>query len=145
MLIFNRQQYSQLWITLRSDESLSVLDTGYMEDYFGVDGQLTLRSMEDDTRTPFMMNENTSITPSVPHDAFEGYVDLTGLPDGTYRVEGRVRDTLGHYRILSEVQSSLGTESISLFEILITPEAIIVYAPKMASVSMPERVMAEAT
>lgn len=135
-LIFHRQAYTQLWITVQADEPLALLSTAYLEDYFGVDGQLTLRDMSDDTRTPILMSENTSITPSIAHDVFEGFVDLSTVSNGLYRVEGRLRDSLGHYKILSEFQSPLGTEEVQLFEIEINDDDIIVYAPKQASVRL---------
>ena len=30
-----------LWLTLQSNEALGVLDTDYMEDYFGAEGQVS--------------------------------------------------------------------------------------------------------
>jgi hypothetical protein len=136
MLVFNRQNFTQLWITIEADEPLALLSTAYLQDYFGTEGQLTLRNMSDDSRIAVLMSEKTSATPSIPHDVFEGYVDLTSLPNGLYRVEGRVRDSLGHYKILSEIQSPLGTEEVNLFEIEINNDDIIVHSPKEASVRL---------
>ena len=78
------------------------------------------------------MGEDTTYTPGIPHDAFKGVVDLSLLPDGLYRVEGRCRDTLGNYLILSEIQSPLGTEDVTLFEILITPIEVVITLSKDA-------------
>jgi hypothetical protein len=133
-LVFHRTGFDELWITITSNETLSVLDTAYVEDYFGVDGQLTLHNMTTDVRTPFVMTEDIDETPLTPHDVFIGVVDLTGLPDGTYRVEGRVRDILGNYRILSDFFDPLGTEDVTLYEILITPVSIVVLSPKQAQI-----------
>ena len=41
-MIFRRDQYSSLWITLTSDESLGILDSSYIEDDTRLDGYLTL-------------------------------------------------------------------------------------------------------
>jgi hypothetical protein len=139
MLVFNRQSYSELWITIQAGESLSVLDSGYIEDYFGTDGQLTLRNMADDTRISFAMTEDVDETPFVSHDVFTGFVDLTVLPDGIYRVEGRVRDSLGNYRILSDFQNPSGTEDVTLFEIEITPLSIVVRIPKVVQLFQVEK------
>lgn len=141
MLVFRRTGFSELWITIQSEEPLGLLDTGYIENYFGVDGQLTLRKMADDTRISFAMAEDVSQTPTIPHDVFTGFIDLSALDDGIYRVEGRVRDNVGNYRILSEVQAPFGTEDVTLFEIEITPfEVVIFISPSvdLSYVSGPE-------
>jgi hypothetical protein len=130
MLTFSRQNYSELWIRIIANESLGILQTDRVEDYFGVDGQLTLHNVTTDSRTPILMAEDVTATPSIAHDVFEGMVDLTTTPDGLYTVEGRVKDSLGNYRILSSVQSPLGDEDITLFEITITPAEVVVRLPK---------------
>jgi hypothetical protein len=139
MLIFYRAQSTELWITIKSNEPLAVLDSGRVEDYFGVDGQLTLHNMDTGTRTAFLVTEDTEITPSIAYDAYTGFVDLTTTPDGIYQVEGRVRDGLGNYRILSDFQNPNGTEDITLFEVQISPLFVVVRIPKQADISLVEK------
>jgi hypothetical protein len=108
---FYRSQYTELWITLSSDEVLGVLDSSYIEDYFGVDGQITLRH-ENGTPYTVLMNELSSETPNIPHDVFTGLADLDSIPDGNYYIEGRVRDVIGNYTILHAVENPLGSERV---------------------------------
>jgi hypothetical protein len=133
-LTFSRQDYTELWIKIVSNESLGILDSDYVEDYFGVDGQLTLLEISSGTRIPIPMTEDLDTSPTIPHDVFVGMIDLTVLADGLYRVEGRVRDVLGNYRILSEVQTPLGGEDVTVFEILITPAEVVIRLPKTAQI-----------
>jgi hypothetical protein len=143
VLVFNRESFTQLWITIRSNESLAILNSGYVEDYFGVDGQLTLHNMTDGTRISFVMNEDIDETPSIPHDVFSGFLDLTTLDNGLYRIEGRVRDGLGNYRILSDFQSPNGTEDVTLFELQISPTSIVVFVSKDAQIFQKEKPSAD--
>jgi hypothetical protein len=136
MLVFYRSTFTELWITIQSNEPLAPLDSGYVEDYFGVDGQLTLYNVDTNSRTPVLMSEDTGETPSIPHDVFTGMVDLTLVPNGNYRVEGRVRDVIGNYRILSEVQTPFGGEAVTLYEIIITEGLVVVVSPKTISVGL---------
>jgi hypothetical protein len=139
MLTFHRASFTELWITIESDEPLSILDSAYVEDYFGVDGQLTIHNMDTDVRTSFLMAEDPLETPTIANDVFTGFVDITTLPDGIYQIEGRVRDTLGNYRILSDFQTPNGNEDITLFEIEITPLSVVVRIPKQADVFLVEK------
>lgn len=107
-----RGQFSTLWITLQSNEQLGILDSGYLEDYYGNDGQVTLHHVESSTDYPVLMIEQPAVTPSIPQDVFKGQVSLAGLPNGTYQVRGRCCDTVGNYTILSSVQTPVGDEQI---------------------------------
>ena len=129
MQLFLRQGYNQIWFRIQSNEVLGILDSDYVEDYFGNDGQLTLYSPVTDSRTAILMNEVSSVTPSIPHDVFEGYLDLTTISDGVYRLEGRVKDVLDHYTVLSEVESPFGTENVVVFEIKISSHQITLSVP----------------
>lgn len=120
MANFYRGNFSQLWITLRADETLGDLDGSYIEDYFGVPGQISLM-LPDSSRMPVLMSELLSATPSTPHDVFTGAVDLNGLANGHYIVQGRVRDVLGNYSILSAIENPLGDERIIGLEFDIVP------------------------
>lgn len=111
-----------------------MLDSGYLEDYFGTDGQLTLYNPLEDTRVPIMMNEVSGATIETDNDVFQGVIDLTTTPNGLYRVEGRVKDVFDHYTILSEVESPLGTENVVLFEVKITATEIIFIFPELVPI-----------
>jgi hypothetical protein len=120
MQIFRRNDYNQLWITLQSNEILGLLDSSYIQDYYGVQGQVSLLNTETQQRTPVLMSEDTSTTPDISHDVFSGYIDLSELSDGLYKVEGMVRDVAGNYTILSQVQNPTGQENTIVFDVKIT-------------------------
>lgn len=111
MPTFYRGLFTEMWVTLRSDEVLGVLDSDYLEDYFGTDGQVTLR-YQDGTFYNVLMNEVPEETPGVAHDVFTGPVDLSIIPDGIYTIQGRVRDIIGNYTILDEVENPIGDERV---------------------------------
>ncbi len=108
---FNKLHYNEIWITLSSNEELGILDSDYLEDYFGADGQITLINESTLVRTPLLMNEITGGGP-FPHDVFTGYVPSDDLPVGFYHVEARVRDVIGNYSIIGEVSDPIGGERI---------------------------------
>jgi hypothetical protein len=109
--VFYRGDFTLLWLTLSSNEALGVLDNSYLEDYSGTDGQVSLYHVETDTRQAVLLTESVP-DELTPHEVFTGFVDLTTLPDGTYRVEGRVRDVIGNYAILSEIAAPTGEERV---------------------------------
>jgi hypothetical protein len=135
MEIFRRNSFSQIWVNLKSDEVLGVLDSSYIQDYFGNQGQITLYHPESGVRIPIAMNEligPDDPTPEIPHDVFTGFIDLSTIQDGTYRIEGLVRDTVGNYTVLSEIQNPLGIERVIGFDLRITDAEIIVSFPQAA-------------
>ncbi len=136
MLVFQRRNFTELWIKIQSNEVLGILDSDYIEDYYGIDGQLTLYRIDTEERTPVMMNEVTDETVSIPHDVFTGFIDLTTTPNGEYRLEGRIRDLLGNYRVLSEVETPYGTEDVTDFVIRISSMEIVVEYPGLISVQL---------
>lgn len=95
-MIFNRLQFSDLWITLDSNEILGQLDTHHVEDYYGVDGQLILVNSDTNVEYPILMNTANGDTSLV------GSIDLSTIPNGDYVVKGRVRDLVGNYTVLSD-------------------------------------------
>lgn len=117
---FYRGQFSQLWLTLRSDEVLGMLDTDYIEDFNGVDGQISVL-MPDNTRMPVLMSEVLSDTPDVPHDSFTGAIELADVPNGHYQVQGRVRDLTGNYTVIGTVANPIGNERVIALEFDIVP------------------------
>ena len=123
---FNRQNYQELWITLASNEVLGILDSDYLEDYFGVDGQVSLYNVGTDTRYDVAMNEVSTETPSIPHDVFRGFVPLLGLPNGEYVVQGRVRDVVNNYTVLNAVQNPFGNERVLDLTIELTNIGVVI-------------------
>ena len=94
-MIFNRLNFTELWFTLESNEALGVLDTDYLEDYYGVDGQLTL--VNDDTLNEYPV----LMSPSNNNTTLSGFIDITSLSNGDYTLKGRVCDVVGNYTVLS--------------------------------------------
>ena len=104
MLTFYRGAFTQVEITISASESLGLLDSDYIEDYYGVDGQLTLRRSASAFEVAVLVFPDGLETPSIPNDVFRGLIPLASLADGTYSLLGRVRDTLGNSTILGSVQ-----------------------------------------
>jgi hypothetical protein len=125
-MIFLRQNFESLWITLTSNETLGVLDSDYVEDYYGTDGQVTLHNLTTDERVPVLMAEVETTTPTVPHDVFTGYLPLESLTNGSYQIEGRVKDVFNQYTILGQVQNPIGTERLVSLPLTITETNVII-------------------
>lgn len=121
-ITFGRGCYSILYVDLQSSQELGILDTDYIEDYYGNDGQLTLVNLADLTEYDLPMSQVgvTHITPETPHDYFRGAIALESLPNATYSVRGRVRNTLGLYAILSAYSAPIGTEILHEMQITIS-------------------------
>lgn len=117
-MIFNRDTYTSLWLTLRSDEPLGLLDSSYLEDETGLRGYLTIRhSSGQSWQMP--MSELPTETPNIPHDVFTGSLPLSSLPNGDFQIRGRVRDLTGNHTILSSVANPIGDERLVVLEFLI--------------------------
>jgi hypothetical protein len=117
MTTFYRGAFNQMWLEIRSNESLGILDTDYVEDYNGVDGQLSLYHVATAERFTVPMMAVASETPDVPNDFFRGVQNLSALPNGTYQVQGRVRDEVGNYSVLGAVAAPFGTERVLALEL----------------------------
>lgn len=120
-MVFYRSEFTELWITLRSDEQLGLLDVDYLEDYYGTNGQITLYHPASGQRFSVLMVEVPSDTPSIPHDSFVGYRLLSDLPDGNYEVQCRVRDRWGNYTIIGAFQGASGGERLIELALEIRP------------------------
>lgn len=121
MVIFYRQNYSQITLNIASNEELGVLDTGFVEDFNGVDGQLSLLHVATSTRYPVPVSAVPAVTPSIPNDQFRAILSLAGLPDGDYQLQGRVRDVIGNYTILGSFATPSGGERVLAVELRINP------------------------
>ena len=111
-MIVYRGAFATLWLTLQSNEQLGILDTDYLEDYAGADGQVSAHHIEGATDYPVLMIDQPGQTPGTPNDVFTGQIVLATLPDGYYEIRGRCRDIAGNYTILSSVQTPIGNEQV---------------------------------
>lgn len=100
-MIFVRGNHSEIGIKLTSNEELGVLDTAYIEDFFGTDGQVSLFHQNSSQRFDVLMTTVPDDTPGVANDVLLGFYPLNLLPDGNYEIQGFVRDTAGNYTVLS--------------------------------------------
>jgi hypothetical protein len=128
MSTFNRGNFSQLWIKLTSDEPLGVIETDYLEDYYGNDGFITLRHVDTAADFQMAMVPVPEETPTIPNDIFQGvYSPLSDLPDGYYELRFRCRDVVGNYTISNSVETPAGDERIIALALeLITAESVVV-------------------
>jgi len=100
-----RGTHSTLWIELWADEQLGLLDSGYIEDYDGVDGAVTLHHLQSATDFQVAMTSYPGETPGVNNDVFKGTIDLSALPDGQFEVRGRARDAVGNETVMGSIAS----------------------------------------
>lgn len=105
---FYRNTYSQVAITITSNEVLGKLDTDYIEDYYGVDGQITLYHPDTNTRYPVL------ITAIVAARQFIGYFNLANKPLGRYEIQGKVQDMVGNVTIIGSVNSGQVSSRVEL-------------------------------
>jgi hypothetical protein len=105
---FYKSNYSQIAITVTSNEVLGILDTDYIEDYYGVDGQVTVYHPATDTRYPVLM------TAIVPETQFRGYFQLTGKPLGQYQIQGKVRDKIGNVTVMGAIATGQIANAVEL-------------------------------
>jgi hypothetical protein len=124
MTTFARGNFTQLWLKLTSDEPLGVLDTDYLEDYFGNDGFITLYHVGTETNYQVSMLPVPGDTPGVDNDVFSGvYSPLSTLPNGAYELRFRCRDPYGNYTISNSVLNPFGDERVlALMLTLVTSE-----------------------
>lgn len=112
-VVFPRGTFTSMVLTIKSNEELGILDSGYVEDYFGVDGFMTVRRVSDGFRDSIPMVPVPEETPAINNDVFRGTLDLTTMPNGFYELEGRVRDIMGNYTIFGAVQTPIGGENVT--------------------------------
>jgi len=118
MATLDRTGLTNMVVELQSDEALGILDTSYVEDYNGVDGQVTIYHVADTTSWPIVMS-------LFPIDLLKGQIALAGLPDGNYEVRGRVQDVYGNYTIITSFAAPNGTEDVLIILFTIQSGAIV--------------------
>lgn len=106
MFTFYRKNFSEIWIRIISNETLGLLDSSFVQDYDGIDGQVTLRNLDSGQKYTVLVSEAVEETPEKPHDILVGFYSLASLPDGNYEVQGRVRDKAGNYSIVGNFHDS---------------------------------------
>ena len=108
MTTFRRAEWSQLWIQLTADEPLGILDSSYLEDFNGTDGQVSLLHVKTGTRHSVLM----APVPSDSQINFRGFILGNALANGKYAIQGRVRDLVGNLSIMGAVSTPAGGERI---------------------------------
>lgn len=121
MVTFYRGNYGKITIVIRSSKELGLLGTGYIEDYNGVEGQISLLHVETQTRFAVPVANQPAMTPGIANDYFLGTRQLSDLPNGAYQLQFRVKDMTGNYVISGAVASPLGTELLSTLELTVLP------------------------
>ena len=95
---FYRGAFTTLHVLIRVSEPLALLETGFVEDFYGVDDQLTLYHLESRRRFELLMT-------NTPEGNLEGYYSLDALPNGVFEVQGRMKDALGNATIFNAVET----------------------------------------
>lgn len=126
-MVFDRENHDSLVVTLTANEPLGILDTDFVEDYFGVDGQVTIYNTSSLVRTALVMVAVPGETPGTPDDIFRGQKLLSLLPDGDYEIQGRVRDVVGNHVILGDFQTPTGGETTLVLSFSIESGADITF------------------
>lgn len=144
-MTIHRGSLTTLWFTLQSSEQLGILDSAYVEDYFGNDGQVSLYHIATNAYYPVVMVEQPAETPVIPHDVFKGSYALALLPDGDYQIRGRVKDVAGNYTILSVVQTPIGGETVQAMTFDIQPGNGMIYTINMGGLILTGGIDTDAT
>src|SRR5210317_50069 len=132
-IVFPRGNHTNVLIWIKSNEALGILDTGYIEDYDGIDGYVTLKKISDGSRVSYPVVALPDETPGVDNDMFQITVPLSSLENTVYEVEGRVRDTVGNYTIFGEVAAPIGNEDQTTLTVQIVDGFSISYVHVVGS------------
>lgn len=109
---FYRSEFNEVVFTLKSNEQLGLLNTSYIQDFYGNDGFVSIQNKSTKIIYQIEVKEVTAATPNTPNDAFRGVAPLSLFPNGNYRILCRLKDLLGNYSIIGEVSSPFGNETI---------------------------------
>lgn len=126
---FYRGGFHDLVITLSSNKPLGIFSSGYLQNYSGLDGYITLRDQTGVAHDMPMAEVALSAEPA-PHEVFTGSLPLSTLPDGNYSVQCRVRDPYGNYTVVGAVASPIGTETVESITFSIVEG--VLYMPSVA-------------
>lgn len=125
MTVIYGKDKDNLEIKINSNEPLGILDTDRIEDYNGIDGQVSLFHVDSSQRFAVIMSPFPAETPGIDHDVFIGQKQLSLIPEGDYQIQGRVRDVVGNYSILSAFHNPNGNETILMMNFSIEGGQII--------------------
>lgn len=134
-VVFPRGSFTNMLLTIKSNEELGILDSAYVEDYDGVDGFMTLRRLSDSLRVSFGAVAVVGETPGIDNDVWRITVPLVSVVNGLYELEGRVRDIVGNHTIFGAVASPLGGEAITTLTLEIVDGNAIQYTQETNSVT----------
>ncbi len=112
-VIFPRGNFTDMLLTIKSSEELGILDSGFVEDFDGVDGFMTLRRLSDGLRVSYPAIAVPGETPGIANDVFRITVPLAPIVNGLYELDGRVRDLVGNHTIFGTFASPAGDEDIT--------------------------------
>lgn len=119
MITFFRGQYAEAVLEIHSSEELGLINTGFLEDAYGTDGQISVRNMDTGIRYPLLMAEVSDGGP--PHDYFRGYLPLASVPNGPYALDFRVQDPRGNVTIVGALETGGTADRYQSIEFAIAP------------------------
>lgn len=126
-IVFPRSSYTNMLLTIKSNEELGILDSDFVEDFDGIDGFMTLKRLSDDLRVSYAAVAVPTETPQIDNDVFRITVPLATTDNGFYELEGRVRDLIGNHTIFGSVASPIGDEDITTLTLEIVDGEAIQY------------------
>ena len=135
-IVFPRGSFSNLLLSIRSNEELGILDSDYIEDYYGTDGYITLKRLYDGNRVSYPVVALPAETPAIDNDVFQATISLASLENTVYEVEGRVKDLTVNYTIFGSVQNPIGGEDITTLTIEIVDGFSVSYVHQTGPVSL---------
>lgn len=135
-IVFPRGNFTNLLLSVRSNEELGILDSDYIEDYDGTDGYITLKRLYDGNRVSYPAVALPAETPAIDNDVFQATISLSSLENTVYEVEGRVRDVIGNYTIFGSVANPIGGENITTLTVEIIDGFSVSYVHNVGPVSL---------
>ena len=135
-VVFPRGNFTNMLLRIKSNEELGILDSDYIEDYFGTDGYLTLRRLSNNDRVSYPVTPLPAETPAIGNDVFQITVPLSSLLNEVYAVEGRVRDIVDNYTIIGAVQTPIGGEDLSALTVEIVDGFSIQYTHRIGAFTL---------
>lgn len=135
-VVFPRGNFTNMQLRIKSNEELGILDSDYVEDYFGTDGFLTLRRLSNNDRVSYPVTALPAETPAIDNDVFQITVPLSSLLNEVYAVEGRVKDIVDNYTIIGAVQTPIGGEGLSSLTVEIVDGFSIQYVHRIGAYTL---------
>ncbi len=108
MIVFYRNGFSQIRIVLRANESLALIGpNAYLEDRNGNVNYINILKVGTTQCWDILTTESASEeSAGTLHTVFSGWFNIDASFDGgIYQIEGFIRDSVGNYRDLSQVEA----------------------------------------